>query len=99
MVALLFVRGVTQMLPPTERYGLVNPAHLDFLTEPIEVAGRPMAIVHIYSEAPAYRWVDASGEGISAVDDIARAVLVYLELGGRDRGDQPSNGRACSSKW
>ena len=45
---------------------MVNPAHLDFLTEPIEVAGRQMAIVHIYSEAPAYRWVDASGEGITA---------------------------------
>ena len=44
-----------------------------------------MAIVHIYSEAPAYRWVDASGEGITALDDIARAALVYLELGRRRR--------------
>ncbi len=84
--ALLYVRGLNQKLPPTERQGLINAAHLDFLTEPIEVAGRPMAIVHIYSEAPAYRWVDASGEGISAVDDIARAVLVYLDLGSRDAG-------------
>lgn len=68
----------------TARSGVVNPAHLDFLTEQVEIDGRPMAIVHIYSEAPAYRWVDASGEGISALDDIARAALVYLELG--DRG-------------
>jgi len=86
LVALLVVRLMPQPVPPTERQGLVNPAHLDFLTEPIEVAGRPMAIVHIYSEAPAYRWVDASGEGIAAVDDIARAVLVYLDLGSRDQG-------------
>jgi len=84
--ALVYVRGLSHNLPPTERQGLINPAHLDFLTERIEVAGRPMAIVHIYSEAPAYRWVDASGEGISAVDDIARAVLVYLALGSRDGG-------------
>lgn len=81
----LLVRDATGPLRPTPRLGLINSAHLDFLTEPIEVAGRPMAIVHIYSEAPAYRWVDASGEGISALDDIARAVLVYLDLGNRDR--------------
>ena len=80
-------------LPPTEPAGLVNPAHLDFLTEPIEVDGRAMAIVHIYSEAPAYRWVDASGEGISAVDDIARAALVYLELA-RRTGDGAAQERA-----
>lgn len=72
---------------------MVNPAHLDFLTEPIEVDGRRMAIVHIYSEWPAYRWVDASGEGITAVDDIARAALVYLELG-RDGRDAPALERA-----
>lgn len=52
-----------------------------------------MAIVHIYSEWPAYRWVDASGEGISAVDDIARAALVYLELD-RDGRDGPALERA-----
>lgn len=86
VAAILFVRAATDPLRPTARVGIVNPAHLDFLTEPIEVDGRRMAIVHIYSEWPAYRWVDASGEGIAAVDDIARAALVYLELGrdGRD---------------
>jgi hypothetical protein len=59
----------------------------------VEIDGREMAIVHIYSEWPAYRWVDASGEGITAVDDIARAVLVYLELG-RDGRDDPAMERA-----
>lgn len=39
-----------------------------------------MALVHIYSEYPNYRWVDASGEGIAAVDDVARAAIVYLDL-------------------
>ncbi len=57
---------------------LVNLAHLRFLTEPIQVEGREMALVHIYSEYPKYEWVDAAGEGISAVDDAARAAVVYL---------------------
>ena len=61
------------------RDGLINLAHLQRLTEIVEWDGEPIAIVHIYSESPDYNWVDASGEGISAVDDVARAVLVYLK--------------------
>jgi hypothetical protein len=57
---------------------LVNLSHLRFLTEPITVDGRDMALVHIYSEYPKYQWVDAAGEGISAIDDVARAAVVYL---------------------
>ncbi len=60
------------------RYGLVNLAHLRFLTEPVAFGDQSVAIVHIYSEYPEYEWVDAAGEGISAVDDVARAALVYL---------------------
>jgi hypothetical protein len=58
--------------------GDVNLAHLNFLVEDVEMAGQSMAITHIYSEYPGYKWVDASGEGIAAVDDAARAALVYL---------------------
>ena len=58
--------------------GDVNLSHLNFLVEDVEIAGQPMAITHIYSEYPRYEWVDASGEGIAAVDDAARAALVYL---------------------
>ncbi len=57
---------------------LVNLDHLRFLTEPVTVADRELAVVHIYSEAPDYEWVDAAGEGLSAVDDVARAAVVYL---------------------
>jgi hypothetical protein len=63
----------------------VNVAHLRFLTEPVTIDGQPMAIVHIYSEYPTYAWVDAAGEGISAVDDVARAAVVYLWQYARDR--------------
>jgi hypothetical protein len=59
--------------------GDVNLSHLNFLVEDVDIAGQPMAITHIYSEYPRYEWVDASGEGIAAVDDAARAALVYLD--------------------
>jgi hypothetical protein len=64
--------------PPADRDDLVNLDHLRFLTEPVMIDGTPMAIVHIYSEFPEYEWVDAAGEGLSAVDDVARAAVVYL---------------------
>ncbi len=60
------------------RHGLVNLEHLLFLTEPVTFDDQDVAIVHIYSEYPEYAWVDAAGEGIAAVDDVARAGLVYL---------------------
>lgn len=60
------------------RDGFINLAHLQHLTELVKWNGEPVALVHIYSEAPNYGWVDASGEGIACVDDVARAALVYL---------------------
>jgi Carbohydrate family 9 binding domain-like len=57
---------------------LVNLEHLKFLTETVTIEGEEMALVHIYSEAPDYQWIDAAGEGLSAVDDVARAAVVYL---------------------
>lgn len=62
----------------TMRHGFVNLEHLLFLTEPVAFDGQDVAIVHIYSEYPEYEWVDAAGEGITAVDDVARAAIVYL---------------------
>src|SRR5437868_121480 len=58
--------------------GDVNLSHLNFLVEDVTIAGQPMAITHIYSEFPRYEWVDASGEGIAALDDAGRAAVVYL---------------------
>lgn len=57
---------------------LVNLDHLRFLTEVVAVNEEPLALVHIYSEYPDYRWVDAAGEGLACVDDVARAAVVYL---------------------
>ena len=57
----------------------INLDHLNFLSESITFASEEVLIIHIYSEYPDYVYVAADGEGISAVDDVARAVLVYLK--------------------
>src|SRR5215211_3923744 len=75
---LMIVACGLQTIHAETRNDLVNLAHLRFLTESVRIDGRDMAIVHIYSEVPKYQWVDAAGEGISAVDDVARAAVVYL---------------------
>lgn len=56
----------------------INLAHLDALSQEVTIDGKDMLIIHIYSEYPDYKWVDAAGEGIACVDDTARAVIAYL---------------------
>jgi hypothetical protein len=57
----------------------VNKSHLDYLYEEIDVDGKEMAIVHIYSNAPDYGYVDDDDEGYACIDDAARAAIFYLE--------------------
>ena len=56
----------------------INLAHLDYLSETISLNSTDVLIVYIYAEAPNYERIEAEGEGITAVDDVARAALVYL---------------------
>jgi len=63
-----------------------NLSHLDFLSEHVELDGIPMMIVHLYAEPidrndldSGYEWVGDPQEGVSALDDVARAVIVYAE--------------------
>lgn len=57
---------------------LVNTSHLDHLYEKIKIDGKEMGIIHIYADAPDYKWTDAPGEGSACVDDVARAAIFYL---------------------
>lgn len=57
---------------------LINTAHLEHLYEKITLGGRQMGIIHIYADAPDYKWTEAPGEGIACVDDVARAAIFYL---------------------
>ncbi len=58
----------------------INLAHLEHLSEDVERGDSVLRIVHIYAEAPDYRWVDAPDEGTACVDDAARAAVLYLRL-------------------
>lgn len=57
----------------------VNSAHLDYLYENIEIDGEEMAIIHIYSNYPEYKYIDDDDEGTACVDDAARAAIYYLK--------------------
>ncbi|MGI9106358.1 MAG: hypothetical protein ACR2G4_08930 [Pyrinomonadaceae bacterium] len=67
---------ISNELKPT---GLINLAHLNYLCEEVEIEGQKMLLTHIYAEAPGYQWTDAAGEGVAALDDVARATIVYLD--------------------
>ncbi len=70
----------TSLPPPSSQDTLlINTSHLDYLYTPVVFSdGTNAAGVYIYAEAPDYHLVEASGEGFTCVDDVARAVLVYL---------------------
>ncbi|CNH19483.1 Uncharacterised protein [Yersinia pekkanenii] len=57
---------------------LVNAEHLDALYQKVTVANKTeLGLIHIYSEFPDYRWVKDPIEGVSAIDDVARAAIFY----------------------
>ena len=63
--------------PPEDE--LVNLNHLNYLYTPVTFSdGTKAGGIWIYCEAPDYHFVDAAGEGFTCIDDVARAVLVYV---------------------
>ena len=73
----------------------INLAHLDYLSETIFLDSTEVLIVYIYADAPNYERIAAEGEGITAVDDVARAALVYLkyyeQFGGEENLEKAKN--------
>ena len=62
----------------TLKNSLINTSHLDTLYEEINIEGKTMGIIHIYSNYPDYKWIGDDDEGIACVDDAARATIFYL---------------------
>ncbi|MFH1195690.1 MAG: hypothetical protein V1720_08240 [bacterium] len=62
-----------------EKQEFVNTKHLDHLYEEREITGKTLGIIHIYSEYPDYHWVGDDDEGMSCVDDVARAAIFYMK--------------------
>ena len=71
---------------------LVNTAHLDHLYQEVKVNNISLGIIHIYAEAPDYKWIEASGEGIACIDDAARAAVFYMNY------YKQSNDKKCLPK-
>jgi hypothetical protein len=82
----LFIIGCAK---PEAGKSVINTAHLDYLYEDVNVNGKPMGIVHIYSDYPDYKWIDDDDEGTACVDDAARAAIFYLRYG-KLSGDKES---------
>lgn len=76
VVVLLVVGCQTGKVEPPET--LVNTAHLDHLYEEVVMNTLPAAFIYIYADYPDYQPVEAEGEGIACVDDVARAAIFYL---------------------
>ena len=62
-----------------KEYG-IYPDHLDYLCENVVLPnGKESLLTHIYCEAPNYDYTPAPGEGISCIDDVARAGVFFLD--------------------
>src|SRR5436309_11109287 len=62
---------------------LVNTRHLDYLYTPLTLpSGANVAGVYIYAEAPDYHLVGDPDEGFTCVDDVSRALQVYIRKAG-----------------
>jgi hypothetical protein len=57
--------------------GLINLEHLNNLFEAVQLKTEPAAFIYIYADYPDYVPVEAPGEGIACVDDVARAAILY----------------------
>ncbi|MBL0087861.1 MAG: hypothetical protein IPP44_14750 [Ideonella sp.] len=74
--------AVPAMAAPPASNGLavagraLNLRHFDHLYADRVIAGREMAVVHIYAKHPDYRFDIEPNEGFTCVDDVARALVV-----------------------
>ncbi len=75
---LAFCQGADEKQNSKENF-LVNTSHLDSLYEDININGKLMGIIHIYSDYPDYKWIGDEDEGIACVDDASRAAIFYLK--------------------
>jgi hypothetical protein len=57
----------------------ISLSHFNTLYKEIDFKGKKAAMLYIYSEFPNYEPVTAPGEGISCVDDVARAIILLTE--------------------
>jgi hypothetical protein len=64
---------------PEKASTIINLDHLKHLSQNIDINNQNLKIVNIYADYPDYQTVEAPGEGIACVDDVARAAIFYLK--------------------
>ncbi len=62
----------------TESKNDINLSHLDYLGHDVDHPDGTIRMIYLYCEAPDYVRLGDPNEGISCVDDVARAAIVYL---------------------
>ena len=78
-ISIFFVIEIFSPTVQCQANFILNKSHLDYLYQEIKADEKQMAIIHIYSNAPDYKYVDDEDEGYACVDDAARAAIFYLE--------------------
>ena len=65
VTAILFLTSCSEKdsVQLTSTNSLINTSHLDSLYEEINVEGKSMGIIHIYSNYPDYKWIGDDDEG------------------------------------
>ena len=79
LCALLFITVACNSSPSTDgaaNKSPINLKHIMSLVDSVEVAGEQIMFIYIYAEAPDYKPVTATGEGITCVDDVGRLMEV-----------------------
>ncbi len=75
-IALIFLFFIGPNISP--KVSLINTSHLDHLYKEIDLNDEKSAFIYIYADWPSYNPVEAPGEGIACVDDVARAAVFYF---------------------
>lgn len=52
--------------------------HFNHLYADLDIGGKPMGVVHIYSKFPTYSYDIEPNEGFACVDDVARAIVMLV---------------------
>ena len=76
MKKFLFLYLIAVFISCDQQEDIVNLQHSLSLVDSIKVDNKMLSFIWIYADAPDYEHVDASGEGITCVDDVGR----YLEV-------------------
>jgi hypothetical protein len=59
---------------------IVNLLHFNHLYDEIEIEGKSLGVVKIYSEYPNYDYAIEPNEGFTCVDDVARGIVLLVKL-------------------